>query len=62
MTASSSVVQPVLQLRLPRDTHRKLSQLARAKFLTKSAFARQLLLEQLALVTGGDSARRRKMP
>lgn len=60
MTASSSVLQPVLQLRLPRGTHRKLVQLARARHLTKSAFARQLLLEQLALATGG--ARRRKTP
>jgi hypothetical protein len=59
MTASSSVVQPRLQLRLPRVTHRRLVQLARARHLTLSAFVRQLLLEQLALVTGGG---RRKTP
>ncbi len=56
MTAPARML---LQLRLPRDTHTKLERLARARFLTKAAFARQLLLEQLARVA---PSRRRKTP
>jgi len=59
MTAPA--VRTLLQLRLPPDTLRKLERLARERFLTKTALARQLLLEQLAIVAP-PAARRRKTP
>jgi len=59
MSPSSSAIQPLVQTRLPVDKFRQLQRLARGRYLTMSAFVRQLLLDHLATTA---PARRRKTP